>query len=138
MNSPIKFRAWDKLNEEWIEIRFLGFEDGGDLWYVEDYHGEVYFEDSDDWVLLQYIGLKDSNGVDICEGDILIRHRNVFDVDDGYDLLAVKRHAFGFGVYLISDGKVTNNHFYWSVYQAQKVDAVIGNIYKDKHLMEGY
>ena len=64
----IKFRAWDKDNERFLEsFDYIRYSDG--TLGVSD--STPPFNKYGDTELIQYTGLKDKNGVEIYEGDII-------------------------------------------------------------------
>jgi len=109
----IKFRAWEKEN------LFVNFE--GAMHYdvvAQTYFGEWLFDN--DYELMQYTGLKDKDGFEIYEGDIIKRlsYTKPFIVE------------FILGSFVLTGDTDTLDFI-----QTKKVE-VIGNIYENKELLK--
>lgn len=105
----IKFRAW---TGSYYEDNFvIKFGKAVVLMYDEEIA-------KNDWILEQYTGLKDKNGVEIYSGDILSK-------TEGSENRIVK---WGVGQWII-DGKTRHDQPLWTW---ERSCEVIGNIHEDK------
>jgi uncharacterized phage protein (TIGR01671 family) len=113
----LKFRAWDKkLNRMWTWEDIHEAEANGFITFLE------MLEDKDRFVPLEYTGLKDKNGQEIYEGDV-IKFSNGF-YDDPY---VVK---FDEGCF------EANRHGMFRRLNECEDIQVIGNIYQTPELLE--
>jgi uncharacterized phage protein (TIGR01671 family) len=122
----IKFRAYIKEFTQMLEVEYL---------HVIAEEVEVrrfpniltslfsYAKEFEDAVLMQYTGLKDKNGKEIYEGDLLLRHRNAPPI--------MEEVQYGSSTWLLvgEDGgiflDVINQHC-----------EVMGNIYENPELLD--
>ena len=125
-NREIKFRAWDKENKIMIDHFYL-FDD------IFTSNGQLaMYSRKEDWVIMQYTGLNDRNGVEIYEGDILN-----FDIQDhnGNDNIYTLPVEYYVDTFMCFD-KDTDAYFSIGEIKANDEELeVIGNIYENPELL---
>lgn len=134
MNREIKFRAWDSVHNKMIylkDVASCGYDNEFDVY-------ELYFEENnlkcrgyddfdDDFggtivnetelPIMEYTGLKDKNGVEIYEGDILRNYGN--EIEDWVV-------SYEYGKFIGTFDNVCEDLYEISDFE------VIGNIYEDE------
>ena len=147
----IKFRAWDKKLKQFIKEAH-GFHVIGEVTAFDMIQGyccenkagaNSSLERIGDIEIQQFTGLRDKNGTEIYEGDILESVSEIVHLADNRPTgkIAVKRFFMGFQeeysrfqLQRISDGRfelLPHSQFLFSHYYS-----VIGNIYENPELLE--
>lgn len=131
-NRDIKFKIW------YPDSNIMHGPLSIDLFYIRN-SVHPLFQSSDKKIYLQYTGLKDKNGVEICEGDIIVVEKScpIFGI--------IVYKSFGFFIeYFYERGNLSYNpNFYYS-YDKESLLAlsvirkgieVKGNIYQSHELV---
>lgn len=126
-----KFRAWDKETQTMLDVSLIDFKKSvlvGEHWEF----GETNFINFDDVNLMQSTGLKDKNGKEIFEGDV-VRMRNPRDRRQ-IGMFQVVRVANSPMLGLL-DKKLTTEIF--NLYEHMRnYYEIVGNIYENPELLE--
>nr|DAU66992.1 MAG TPA: YopX protein [Caudoviricetes sp.] len=122
-----KFRAWDKESQTMIDVSLIDFKKRvlvGEHWKF----GETNFINFDEVELMQSTGLKDKNGEEIFEGDI---------VDYKGRKAVIKWHgSYASFIYRFVDELKERVSEWHPLFLAYYHFEVIGNIYENKELLD--
>ncbi len=137
MKRNIKFRAWDKDSSEMyytenhpVEDMYFDFKNNNIVLLspIED-----DFAEERDCIIMQYTGLIDKNGVEICEGDIVVYDRGVGNWT-GKRMATIHEIVFNdevFAFVMKYDSSYIKLRKHWNyIYE------VIGNIHENPELIK--
>ncbi|HIB3159150.1 TPA: YopX family protein [Enterococcus faecium] len=133
-----RFRAWDKKTETIQEIESISFKEKklvidqkSVTWFNSD-----YIRNSDEVELMQSTGLKDKNGVEIFEGDVVsVSVRNGFDYLDN-KVCIVKNSIDYSGLVCATVDEDLEYQIFNTELFGEHTYEVIGNIYENSELLE--
>ena len=130
-----KFRAWHSELGRMMSIKNMWFQDSclEELELNDPVMNDYITAYPDEIKLMQSTGLKDKNGKEVFEGDI---------ITNGIDIVDVKRHQT-LGFYTIIDGResffgdsISIKEFKEDVEEFTQITEIIGNIYENPELLE--
>jgi len=137
MERQIKFRAWDKKNHTMVkvwEITWTGFdgEQVDSFFAVNPVVKGEYIIKQKAAILMQYTGLKDKNGVDIYEDDIV--EITTTGITWGQEYLYIGRVIFSRAAFAVA--AINNNKNHIIGFNPNRPVKVIGNIYQNPELLK--
>lgn len=131
--TEIKFRAWLKEDKKMVNVETMDFTDKSIQYLKKSEINNAYIlrrESFDDVELMQYTGLKDKNGTEIYENDIV-----KFIVLDGYGEHADQFECIDKVEYYISEFKLQQIGLRLSEESIIEIE-IIGNVYENPELLE--
>ena len=126
----IKFRAWLKEDKKMVNVETMDFTDKSMQYLKRSEIINAYIlrrESDDDVELMQYTGVKDKNGKEIYEGDIL------FFRDENMKYIVVWQDA-AFIIKSIEIRKYSEKMCWLD--DTEICCEIVGNIYENKNLLE--
>ena len=114
----IKFRAWDRGTREFVDDVLIAAKHG---FLYQNWNKCEFSGEDRDIVIMQYTGLKDKNGKEIYEGDVLETMWSPDDLTSRSGTGPVTYRGDGFYIGLLNLGMFCNTE-------------IIGNIYENPEL----
>lgn len=126
--NEIKFRVFDNQEKEMSYVDLY--------WFEENFIREIK-DIREDYVVMQYTGIKDRKGVEIYTGDILEKHIGNYkrgEVIFMHGMFCFR--SIGAGIMAGSDIFVHEHSLFYREYDELVNYTVIGNIYQNPELKE--
>lgn len=146
-----KFRAWDKEENKMWNVETLYIEDE----WVKVNDGSIYGVTKDltrSYYLMQSTGLKDKNGVEIYEGDIIEFEDEAFcypfddeaivEIINRAQVIIDKVKGIFLENFMVKDSTIAKEYkYYYDLPTSEKTIffkecSVVGNVFEDENLLE--
>lgn len=129
MNRDIKFRGFDSVNKVMLPVESINFREG----YISLNEGDNSVTDTLEMIeLMRYTGLKDRNGKEIYEGDI-VRFYN----DEEYKLKPTNALVIYESAAFMLEHKKLGKEYLGEMDIENMCIKILGNIYDNPELLEG-
>lgn len=146
-----RFRAWDKTENKMWNVETIYIEDE----WVKVNDGSIYGITKDlvrDYVLMQSTGLKDKNGVEIYEGDIIefedesfcypFDDEAIVEIINRAQVIIDKVKGIFLENFMVKDSTIAKEYkYYYDLPTSEKTIlfkecSVVGNVFEDENLLE--
>lgn len=118
-----RYRAWLKEDKEMVDVEEINFFNG-----EFDFIGDAitWMCKSDDCVLMQSTGLRDKNGKEIFEGDVVKMAKNVYSEPTYYEVVRHRGGAY----------RLESKQYGCELWLRHTDCEIAGDIYKNPELLE--